>query len=133
MSGMDENALLIANDAFYAAFAGGRADLMADIWSSAANITCIHPGWGCVSGREAVLRSWESILANPPDIACKNLQAFTLGDVGYVVCFEALGEGRLIATNFFQRERGEWKMIHHQAGVTRPDSIPSRKTDHQVH
>ena len=41
-----------------------------------------------------------------------------LGDTAFVVCYEVLSSGTLVATNIFQRENGQWKVVHHQAGPT---------------
>ncbi len=42
-----------------------------------------------------------------------------LGESAFVVCGEALDGDELIATNYFVREDGVWKMVHHQAGPVR--------------
>ena len=60
----DEAAVLAANAAFYAAFNARDADAMAALWATAAEVTCVHPGWNILRGREAVLASWRSILGN---------------------------------------------------------------------
>jgi hypothetical protein len=64
------------------------------------------------------MATWRSILGSPesPDIACANATAHAQGELGYVVCEERLGDTMLIATNVFVRERGAWKLAHHQAG-----------------
>lgn len=125
--------LLDANKLFYEVFASGDLSEMALVWSEASDISCIHPGWGAVMGREAVLRSWETILEHPPNIRCLEPRAFIDGTFGYVICFEDLGEGRLIASNFFRLENEKWRMIHHQAGVTRPDPSSSSSSPRQIH
>ena len=35
-----------------------------------------------------------------------------------VVCREVIGDTTLAATNVFVRERGDWRLVHHQAGPT---------------
>ncbi|MDP6399407.1 MAG: nuclear transport factor 2 family protein [Arenicellales bacterium] len=45
--------LIAANPHFYEALASGDCGQMQRIWSDADTITCIHPGWGPVAGREA--------------------------------------------------------------------------------
>ncbi|MBM3586139.1 MAG: nuclear transport factor 2 family protein [Alphaproteobacteria bacterium] len=118
----DERAAVIAaNAAFYDAFAAGALDAMGDVWARGAPVTCIHPGWGVLAGRDEVMASWAAILTAPerPAIACIDPQAMVLGDVALVVCFERVGGGFLAATNGFVREDGAWRMVHHQAGATR--------------
>lgn len=115
-------AVAFANDAFYTAFAGRDFPLMQTVWSQRDAVSCLHPGWPPLIGREAVMASWASILGNEssPRIRCLQPAAFVNGDVAYVVCHEALSEGFLIATNVFVKEGSVWKMVHHQAGSTPP-------------
>jgi ketosteroid isomerase-like protein len=109
--------VLEANDAFYRAFAQRDARAMVGIWAEASPVACIHPGWDVLDGREAVLESWRGILGSPtaPEIACSLAEARVLGDAAFVTCQEAIGSGRLAATNVFVREHGAWRMVHHQA------------------
>ncbi len=111
-------AVLFANDAFYLAFAERDIDAMEALWAHELPVTCIHPGWGTLSGRDEVMQSWHAILANTesPKIECLNIEAHVHGEVAYVVCHEALDQGFLVATNIFMREGGAWKLVHHQAG-----------------
>jgi ketosteroid isomerase-like protein len=123
--------ILDANEAFYRAFAEHDADAMEALWAEAAPVSCIHPGWDALEGREEVLQSWRSILEAPsaPEIQCTLASAHVLGDVGFVVCHERLPGTVLVATNLFQREGGAWRMVHHQAGPialgqVKPDPTP---------
>ena len=125
--------LIAANANFYKALASGDGHLMRQIWSDAEDITCIHPGWGPVTGREAVMRSWETILESPPQINCAEPSGYISGESAYVIGFENLGEGRLIATNVFRFEFDDWKMIHHQAGIARPTPAPKNVDKTRMH
>ena len=119
--GMSENiAVLFANEAFYLAFAGSDFEAMDELWSRESPVTCIHPGWNLLSGRDDVMESWEAILANPDatKIKYRNATATLFGELALVTCHEELEQGFLIATNIFIREDGAWKMIHHQAGAS---------------
>lgn len=119
-------AVLAANAAFYRAFAAADIEAMTGLWAEVAPVACIHPGWGLLSGRREVLESWRRIFANaPPDILCHGARAFLLDEAAYVVCFEIMSEGVLIATNVFVREAGGWRIVHHQAGPTseRPNIV----------
>jgi ketosteroid isomerase-like protein len=118
----DEQQVLAANAAFYAAFAARDAAAMDALWARRAPVACIHPGWDVLRGREAVLASWRSILGGPgsPPITCAGAVAHVLGDAAFVVCREHIPAVELIATNVFVREDGAWKMVHHHAsGVER--------------
>lgn len=117
---MDQEAVLFANEAFYRAFAARDFAAMDDLWARDLPVACIHPGWGPLGDRRSVMKSWKDILGSgrSPAVSCRGARAYMLGPVAFVVCFEALDIGFLIATNIFAREAGAWKLIHHQAGPT---------------
>ena len=96
---------------------------MDDVWATRETVTCIHPGWAPLRDREAVMESWEAILGNPesPEIRCEGANAHVLGEAAYVLCYEMLDGGLLVATNVFVREDKAWRMVHHQAGPGRRD------------
>src|SRR5690348_3483190 len=64
--------ILLANDAFYAAFADRDDEAMDALWARGALVACVHPGWPPLVGRDAVMASWRGILRGPgaPTIAC---------------------------------------------------------------
>ncbi len=122
---VDEHAILVANEAFYRAFAMGDVPAMEAIWSTLAPVACIHPGWDLIAGRDEVMESWRVILesANRPAIHSHGPRAFIYGAMAFVVCYEELDQGFLVATNVFVREDGAWRMVHHQAGPTAPPDL----------
>ena len=101
---------------------------MAALWAEHCPVACLHPGAALLSGREEVLASWAQILgaANRPDIRCRAPKAFVQGETGFVVCYEEVQGGHLIATNIFTREAGQWRMVHHQAGPA--PGVPPKET-----
>ena len=117
-------AVLFVNDAFYEAFRARDIETMEQLWAREAPITCIHPGWRALTTRQEVMGAWNDILSSEgvPDIACRGAQAFVAGDSAFVVCYEVIGGGVLVATNIFQKERGDWRLVHHQAG---PCDLPT--------
>ena len=127
---MADRDLIAANEAFYRAFAAQDAEAMEALWSDSGPVACIHPGWGALHDRARILESWRAIFEspNPPDIICLAPRAFDLGESGFVICFEQVGDACLIATNMFVRRDGVWKMVHHQAGPTnvRPGAVPGQ-------
>jgi hypothetical protein len=136
---MSETEVLAANETFYRAFAGRDVPAMDALWARARPVACIHPGWGPLTTRDAVMESWQAILTgrNAPRIVCAAPRAYLLGDTAFVTCFEAVGNAFLIATNIFAREDGQWRMVHHQAGPTNdappepePAPEPEKKTVH---
>ncbi|MSP51379.1 MAG: DUF4440 domain-containing protein [Alphaproteobacteria bacterium] len=122
----DQNGVLSTNEAFYRAFATRNYEVMNTVWATDAPVACIHPGWRSLGGREPVMASWKAILGSEsaPDISCHGAVAEIHGDFAYVICYERVEGSFLVATNLFVRERGGWKMVHHQAGPTNvPDEV----------
>jgi hypothetical protein len=111
--------VLAANFGFYRAFAAGDMTAMDALWSPRGDVTCIHPGWQALVERAAVMQSWQSVLASPPAVRCLGARAFAENDRAYVICYETVGEGMLVATKIFSIEKCGWFLIHHQAGPTR--------------
>ena len=111
-------AALAANESFYQAFNQKDPEYMARVWAVKADVTCIHPGWNVLSGREMVIQSWTSILNNPgqPRIVIGGATVSFFGDVALVFCRELVAGSPLIATNLLVLEDGEWRMVHHQSG-----------------
>ena len=132
----DTEAVLFANEAFYQAFADRDPEAMDALWSRAAPVCCIHPGWAPIFGRDEVMASWAAILgdAAAPDIGCSGVRAHVLGGAAFVVCYESLGGGYLTATNVFVREGTVWKLVHHQAGpVPAPPPAQDETPEQSLH
>ncbi len=120
----DEIAVLEANDAFYDAFHRRDVAAMDALWATDVPVTCVHPGWDPIRGRDEVMASWQRVLlGDAPDVRASRASAHVAGDAAWVVCREQIPNGPpLAATNLFVRRDGAWKMCHHHAGlVARPD------------
>jgi len=117
MAAVEEDVLEI-NEAFYRAFNQKDVQAMDRIWSCSDEISCIHPGWNVLRGRDAVLDSWHGILTNAgqPRIVTGGAIATFTGDTAVVICRELVSGSALVATNVFVRENGEWRLLHHQSG-----------------
>jgi len=127
----DEDEVLAANAAFYSAFAGADVKAMDGVWARRAPVACIHPGWEALVGRDRVMESWRRILrGGSSPITCGAAVAHLLGDAAFVTCLERLPGVALIATNFFVREDGRFRMVHHHAGpAARPEEdLPLPRT-----
>ena len=133
MTDSDTAALLFANEAFYDAFRLRDYSAMDRLWARDTAVACVHPGWPAVIGREAVLRSWNGILTGPnaPQIGYRSPTAFVQGSSGFVICYETLDSGVLVASNLFVREDGVWKLVHHQAGPCNVDPKQLEEPDPQ--
>ncbi|ABS64104.1 conserved hypothetical protein [Parvibaculum lavamentivorans DS-1] len=114
----DRASLLFANETFYRAFADRDVPLMNALWSEREPVTCLHPGWPPVEGRDAVIQSWHAILTGPasPDIECLHARVGIHGDAGIVICYERIAQDFLLATNIFIRNGEGWVLVHHQSG-----------------
>lgn len=125
-----------ANAEFYAAFEAGDLDRMSAVWADgphAPSVSCVHPGWPLLRGREEVLRSWALIMANTPYIqfVLTDLRTEVHGDQALVTCAEniltvddseeaggLMAGGSVVATNVFLRVGGEWRLLlHHGSPV----------------
>jgi ketosteroid isomerase-like protein len=123
--------VLAANQAFYKAFAARDMAGMDSLWAKGVPVACIHPGWNVLRGRELVIASWRSILGSDssPDVMCGNASAHVLGESAFVICEEQVADDVLIATNVFVRERGGWKLAHHQAAAIATDTLQIVRED----
>lgn len=124
----DERAVAEANAAFYAAFEAKSGEAMGEAWAKSSPVTCIHPGWTPLAGRDAVLASWEGIFRGTKSarFRLRDPKIFVAGAVAWVILVEELaleqssGErihAQVLATNTFVREPdGVFRLVHHQAG-----------------
>jgi hypothetical protein len=125
--------VLKANQSFYKAFANGDHEAMDALWARNHAVSVIHPGWGGLHGRNAVMDSWRRILEgnNNNDIQCEQPVVFLAHDLAYVTCHEVFPDGQLIATNIFIWEDKTWRMVHHQAGpVNQPGNTSGQTSIH---
>lgn len=119
-----KEAVLAANDAFYAAFRSGNFHGMDALWSTVRNVAVFHPNWPGIEGREDVMASWFQVMmvADPPDIYPRDETIILNGRTALVICVEDVGGSEMIATNIFVREAKQWCMTHHQATRLPADS-----------
>jgi hypothetical protein len=126
----DSDAVLAANLEFYRAFTTRDIAAMDELWARRAPVACVHPGWPPLTQRETVMESWRGILtsAESPRIVCYDEQVFLYGETALVICEEELEGGTLVASNWFVREDGVWRIAHHQASqlVARRPITPHR-------
>ena len=110
--------VLSANERFYQAFNQKDAALMDDVWAAEHAVTCVHPGWNVLEGRQDVLDSWYRILGNPdqPRIVAGGATVMISGELAIVLCRELVAGSPLVATNIFILEDRTWRLLHHQSG-----------------
>jgi ketosteroid isomerase-like protein len=127
---VDRARLEEVNAEFYAAFEAGDLDRMGAVWADgpyAAGVSCVHPGWSLLRGREEVLRSWALIMANTGYIqfVLTDVETDVYGDQAVITCNENiltadegtesgfLAGGSIVSTNVFVRSNGEWRLLLH--------------------
>jgi len=115
---MSEEDVLAANEAFYRAFNQKDPEAMDDVWARSQPVSCTHPGWNLLSGRDRVMESWRGILTNPsqPKIMTGGSTVHFYGDAAVVLCRELVAGAPLAVTNIYVLEDGAWKLVHHQSG-----------------
>lgn len=130
-SALQSDAALAAEEAnarFYAAFRAADLDVMAALVGDGDHVQVIHPGSGCVAGRDAVLESWRLIFqgaAGGLDIDVGDVRVHAPpGGVAVVTCVERLDagdtKGRILATNVFELQGGRYRMILHHGSPAPP-------------
>ena len=126
----DEDGVLAANEAFYAAFRARDIAAMDALWSRTKPVAVFHPGWPGIEGREEVMDSWYRILmvGSPPDIRPLEPTVILNGSTAVVFCTEDLGDDAAIATNTFVREGTGWRLTHHQAAGLPARAASGRKS-----
>jgi limonene-1,2-epoxide hydrolase len=131
---IDKNVLVFVNDSFYHTFASRDLAAMDQLWARDSDVTCIHPGWAALHGRDQVMAGWRSIMETPasPGISPYNARAHVLGDSAFVVCYEKVPGGMLIATNVFVEEDGRLCLVHHQAAPCQDPPPEQEKTSENI-
>ena len=114
-----------ANARFYRVFESLDLRQMDEVWGHGDHVRCVHPGWGLLTGWEAVRESWEAIFKNSEEMrfSITDVNVYVEGPIGWVTCTEnILSESRgnisvtsVLATNIFERSGEEWLLIHHHA------------------
>ena len=118
-----EDQVLAANQRFYDAFQNRDIDAMDGIWSKAAYVKCVHPGWNALHGWQAIRESWEAIFENGPKMrfTLRDVHLDVFGSVAVVLLVEDIfvqssdniSRLSVLATNIFERAGNQWLMIHH--------------------
>ena len=123
---MSEEAVLAANQRFYAAFEERDLDAMSSLWIHEDQIACTHPGWRTLHGWAAVSASWFALFTEsaPLQFILTGEEVVVAGDTAWVTVDENLisGEvgGTVAAINIFRLVDGEWRLVvHHGSSVSR--------------
>lgn len=132
----DDTAVYTANDAFYAAFRVSDAEQMAKVWMSSENVSCAHPLAGLVVGFEEVIASWRTLFAmgKASSVEVEEISVNVRRNVAWIVCRQDVKTvrgnftigGTRIATNVFQKRKGEWWMVHYHASPVAVEGVEER-------
>jgi len=108
--------------------ARGDSRTMSDAWSHTGRVTAMHPIGGREVGWEAIKKSFDMVgqLASEGQVGLKDQVINVIGDVAYEIGiehghFKVAGNPISVeqrVTNIYQRQAGEWKMIHHHADIS---------------
>lgn len=130
----DALALEAQNRRYYDAFQSLDPEQLGHLWWHDDAVSCVHPGWDMRHGWPLVLETYEEIFLNTRSIrfSLGDVRVRVSGDLGYVTCVENLVSdegnngnylGAVLATNVFERRRGEWRLIHHHASPFASDEV----------
>lgn len=128
----DPDDILRLNRSFYRAFAEHDFEAMDELWADTLPVSCIHPGWQALFGRDDVMSSWRDLMNSGPGtpIVARAERVSLYRDTALVLCEEVLNGGAVLAAaNLFVREDGEWRLAHHQASpfAPRQETEPKRR------
>ena len=128
----DEQAVLEASQAFYAAIQSLDTERMERLWLQDERSRCVHPGWDVLEGWEEIRQSWANIFRNTKrmQVRVSQLSVQVVGDLAWACCVEDItyaseggfGTALVGATNIFLRLNGRWLMVQHHAS-----QLPSSK------
>jgi ketosteroid isomerase-like protein len=118
--------------AFYEAFREGDLIAMQHIWSGGTDVVCIHPARPPISGRRAVMQSWQDILdaTGGVDVRFECRHRARADRLAVHIGIETIGtrhdtEPALVTvTNVYELTEHGWKMEAHHAGPIRHGSRP---------
>jgi len=119
----DEQEVLEANRAFYAALQTLDLEKMEDVWLHEDWVACLHPGWELLVGWEEIRGSWADIFRSTLRmlVAIGRTLVRVHGDTAWVCCLEnvtstyegGFSTALVEVTNLFIRHDGRWRMVHH--------------------
>jgi ketosteroid isomerase-like protein len=117
--------------AFYEAFRSGDLAAMKRIWTDGDDCVCIHPARPPITGRSAVLQSWEQILVASGGLEVRfECQSRTLAErLAVHIGIEIIGpQGQppalVTVTNIYGLTARGWKLRAHHAGPIHRDATP---------
>lgn len=123
------------NQQFYEALSSQNLLTMEKVWSHSDYVRCVHLGRDVLQGWDAIRDSWRNLFTEAICLTVKPsaVQVRVTGPAAIVTCRESISsftlEGMLTsdaqATNVFEKQDGQWLLVHHHASpVTRSATPP---------
>ncbi|HEY3603531.1 MAG TPA: nuclear transport factor 2 family protein [Sporichthyaceae bacterium] len=146
----DDDRILELNEDLYAAFENADLDKMDALWARgelSPSVSCVHPGWPLLRGREEVMRSWAMIMANTTYIqfVITDVELSLAGDIAVLTCVENIitaaddsdaGGGlssfegaKGVATNVFRRTGDGWRLWVRHGSPVLSESAEGEETE----
>lgn len=125
----------LAEIAFYQAFEDAKVEAMMAVWSSTAEISCIHPTGPVLVGVDAIRKSWQQIFAGGSGVTVQvnvlreyasATQVVHLVEELLTVTGNTAQQGHVLATNVYQLEGDSWRLVAHH-GTPAPHPQPTGK------
>ncbi len=117
----------LLNARFYEAVSHRNLLIMDKLWAHAAYVRCVHPGALLLVGWESVRESWRGLFERSICLRAEQQDAkiTVIGPTAIVTCRESTSsftrEASVLhhseATNVFEKQAGEWFLIHHHASL----------------
>ncbi len=121
------------NRAFYEAFRTRDLEAMARVWLHSEHARCVHPSWELVVGWTDIQESWSELFhtLEHVDIQLEDVHIEVAGRVAWanLLAYATLRtddgdeiSASSIATNFFEKTGGEWRLVlHHSSSFLEDD------------
>lgn len=125
MSATDDLAVMLANEAFYDALRTCSEEKMTRVWMKNDGVSCTHPASGLTGGFDDVIAGWRRVFttARPTQVDVDIVSLEVQRNLAWVICKQNVTSvrarntfgGERIATNLFQKESGQWRLVHHHS------------------
>ena len=132
-----------AEEAFYKAFSAIDLDLMEAVWADGDRPLCIHPGSGLLTGKPAIMQSWNEIFSGgePPIIEHRFIDGFATEELVIRLVEERIrargkppdAANRVLATNVFLLEGDCWYLAEHHASLPLMERGNARGNERHLH
>ena len=123
----DVERVRLQNDRFYEAVSHRNLLIMEKLWAHAAYVRCVHPGALLLVGWDSVRESWRGLFERSICLSAhpEDAKVTVIGPTAIVTCRESTSsftrDGSIVhhseTTNVFEKQTGEWFLIHHHASL----------------